>query len=123
MSEATTAFFKDLDRRGCEPLLIKTTGTVRFDLHEGAHTTHWLLRIDRGQLRVSREDLEADAVIGLSPGLFEELAAGREHGIAASLRGDLRVSGDPRLFVQVERLFPGNPRARGPRRAFEREVR
>lgn len=123
MSEATTAFFKDLDRRGYEPLLMKTTGTVRFDLHEGAHTTHWLVRIDRGQLRVSREDLEADAAIGLSPALFEEMAAGREHGIAASLRGDLTVSGDPRLFVQLERLFPGDPRSRGPRPAFEREVR
>ncbi|WP_018216713.1 SCP2 sterol-binding domain-containing protein [Salinispora vitiensis] len=123
MSEATTAFFRDLDQRGYEPLLMRATATVRFDLHEGAHTTHWFLRIDRGRLRVSREDLEADAVIGLSPALFEELAAGREHAIAASLRGDLRVSGDPRLFVQVERLFPGNPRARGPRRAFEREVR
>ncbi|WP_027660462.1 SCP2 sterol-binding domain-containing protein [Salinispora fenicalii] len=123
MSEATTAFFKDLDRRGCEPLLMKITATVRFDLHEGAHTSHWFVRIDRGQLRVSREDRAADAVIGLSPELFEELAAGREHGIAASLRGDLTVSGDPRLFVQVERLFPGDPRSRGPRRVVEREVR
>lgn len=123
MSKATTNFFQDLDRRGYEPLLAKTSGTVRFDLHEGAHTRHWLIRIDRGQLRVSREDLDADAAIGLSPELFEDLATGREHAIAAGLRGDLTVSGDPRIFVQVERLFPGNPHSRGPRRALDREVR
>ncbi len=123
MSDATTRFFEDLDRRGYEPLLAKTSGTLRFDLHEGARTYHWLLKIDRGRLRVSQEDLEADTVVGTSPALFEDLAAGREHGIAAILRGDMTVSGDPRLIVQVERLFPGDPNARGPHRVFDTEVR
>lgn len=123
MSEATTKFFEELDRRGYEPLLRKTSGTLRFDLHEGAHTTHWMVMIDRGKLRVSQEDLEADTIVGTSPGLFEDLAAGREHGIAAILRGDMTVSGDPRLIVQLERLFPGDPDSRGPRRVFQREVR
>ncbi|MBM0236739.1 SCP2 sterol-binding domain-containing protein [Micromonospora sp. ATA32] len=123
MVDATTRFFEDLDRRGFEPLLAKTSGTLRFDLHEGAQTTHWLLEIDRGRVQVSRQDREADAVVGTSPGLFEELAAGREHGLASLLRGDMTVMGDARLVVQAERLFPGRPAARGPRRLFQREVR
>ncbi|MDT0529902.1 SCP2 sterol-binding domain-containing protein [Micromonospora sp. DSM 115977] len=125
MVDATTRFFEDLDRRGHDPLLAKSSGTLRLDLHEGAHTTHWLLRIDRGRLQVSQEDQEADTVVGTSPELFEELAAGRENGVAALLRGDMTVSGDLRLVVQMERLFPGHPDARGPRRHFElhREVR
>ncbi|NJP33089.1 SCP2 sterol-binding domain-containing protein [Micromonospora thermarum] len=122
MADATTRFFEDLDRRGYEPLLAKTSGTLRFDLQEGAHTHHWMVRIDRGNLRVTQEDREADTVVGVSPALFEDLAAGREHGIAAILRGDVTVSGDPRLIVQVERLFPGDPHSRGPRRFFHREV-
>ena len=72
MVDATTRFFEDLDRRGYEPLLAKAAGTLRFDLHEGAQTTHWLLRIDRGRLDVSQEDREADTVIGTTPALFDE---------------------------------------------------
>ncbi|RKN42071.1 SCP2 sterol-binding domain-containing protein [Micromonospora endolithica] len=121
MVDATTRFFEDLDRRGFEPLLAKSFGTLRFDLHEGARTTHWTIKVDRGRIDVSQEDLEADTVVGTSPDLFEDMAAGREQGIAAILRGDMTVAGDPRLLVQVERLFPGHPDARGPRRRFSHE--
>ncbi|MEU6077510.1 SCP2 sterol-binding domain-containing protein [Micromonospora sp. NPDC047074] len=124
MVDATTRFFEDLDRRGYDPLLDKASGTLRLDLHQGAQTTHWLLRIDRGQVRVSQEDQDADTVIGTSPELFDDLATGREHGIAALLRGDMTVTGNVRLLVQLERLFPSNPDARGPRRRFAtQEVR
>ncbi|MEU1586146.1 SCP2 sterol-binding domain-containing protein [Micromonospora sp. NPDC005710] len=122
MVDATTRFFEDLDRRGYEPLLAKTSGTLRIDLHEGAQTRHWLLRIDHGRLNVSQEDREADTVIITSPVLFDGIASGREHGLAALLRGDMTVSGDARLVVQVERIFPGSPDARGPRRRFAGEV-
>ncbi|MFF3865042.1 SCP2 sterol-binding domain-containing protein [Micromonospora sp. NPDC001898] len=122
MLDATTRFFENLDRRGYEPLLTKVSGTLRFDLHEGPQTRHWMLAIDRGRVRVSQEDREADTVVGASPELFEDLAAGREHGLAALLRGDMTVTGSARLVVQVERLFPGPPGSRAPRRIFHREV-
>ncbi|MFI6824297.1 SCP2 sterol-binding domain-containing protein [Micromonospora sp. NPDC050187] len=116
MADAITRFFEDLNRRGFEPLLEKTSGTVRFDLHEGARTTHWLLAIERGRLRVDREDREADTIIGISPDLFEQIVTGREDGIASLLRGDLTVTGSTRLMVQVERIFPSPPGTRGPQR-------
>ncbi len=122
MVDPTTRFFEDLDRRGYEPLLAKTSGTLRFDLHEGAHTTHWLLEIDRGNLRVRQEDQEADTVVGTAPRLFGELVTGQENAIAALLRGDMTVAGDLRLVLQVERLFPGPPDSRGPRHAFARRA-
>jgi len=122
MVDATTRFFEDLDRREYEPLLAKASGTLRIDLHEGAQTSHWLLSIDHGRVDVSQEDREADTVIGTSPALFEDIAAGREHGLAALFRGDMTVLGDARLVVQVERIFPGSPDARGPRRRFAGEV-
>jgi putative sterol carrier protein len=122
MLDATTRFFEDLDRRGFEPLLQKTSGTLRFDLHEGAQTTHWLLRIERGNLHVSQEDREADTVVGTAPRLFGELVTGSENAIAALIRGDMTVSGDLRLVLQVERIFPGPPDARGPHHTFQRRV-
>ncbi|TDC37989.1 SCP2 sterol-binding domain-containing protein [Micromonospora sp. KC213] len=121
--DATTRFFEDLDRRGYDPALAKASGKLRFDLQQGAQTTHWLLEIDRGNLRVTQDDREADTVIGTSPETFEEIAAGRGNGMAALLRGDMTVTGDPRLVAQVERIFPGPAESTGPRRLFRREVR
>ncbi|MET7469978.1 SCP2 sterol-binding domain-containing protein [Micromonospora sp. NPDC005686] len=118
MVDMTTRFFEDLDRRGFEPLLAKTSGTLRFDLHEGPHTTHWLLEIDHGNLRVRQEDGEADTVVGTDPRLFAEMVGGEENPIAALLRGDMTVVGDLRLVLQVERVFPGPPDSRGPHHTF-----
>lgn len=120
--DTTTRFFEELDRRGFEPLLAKTSGTLRFDLHEGPQTTHWLLEIDRGNLRVRQEDQEADTVVGTEPRLFDELVTGEENTIAALLRGDMTVSGDLRLVLQIERIFPGPPDSRGPHHAFQRRA-
>ncbi|MGW1059281.1 SCP2 sterol-binding domain-containing protein [Micromonospora rubida] len=122
MLDATTRFFENLDRRGYEPLLTKISGTLRFDLNEGPQTRHWLLAIDRGRLRVSQEAREADTVVGTTPELLEELAAGRENGMAALIRGDMTVTGDIRLVVQVDRLFPAPLGSREPRPLFPREV-
>ncbi|WP_433529594.1 SCP2 sterol-binding domain-containing protein [Micromonospora sp. CA-263727] len=116
MGDATMRFFEDLDRRGYDPLLAKSSGALRFDLHEGPQTTHWLVRIDRGEVRVSQQDMAADTVVGASPALFEDLVSGRENGLSALLRGDMTVTGDARLVVQMERIFPGPPQAEGPRR-------
>ncbi|MBY8873300.1 SCP2 sterol-binding domain-containing protein [Micromonospora sp. PLK6-60] len=123
MLDATTRFFEDLDRRGYEPLLAKTSGTLRFDLHQGAQTTHWLLQIDRGNLQIAQEDREADTVVGADPRLFDALVSGGDNAIAALLRGDVTVVGDLRLLLQFERVFPGPADSRGPRRVFAREMR
>ncbi|MEU4568259.1 SCP2 sterol-binding domain-containing protein [Micromonospora sp. NPDC023956] len=120
MADAITRFFEDLNRRGFEPSLERTSGTIRFDLDEGSRTTHWLLAIDRGRLRADQEDREADTIIDTDPVLFADLVSGREDGIAALLRGDLIVTGDPRLVVLVERLFPSPPGTRGPQRVGAR---
>ena len=122
MVDATTRFFEELGRQGFEPLLAKSSGTLRFDLHQGAQTTHWLLQIDRGNLQVRQEDREADTVVGSAPRLFDELVTGGENAIAALLRGDMTVAGDLRLLLQVERLLPGPADSQGPRRAFRRRM-
>ncbi|WDZ84929.1 SCP2 sterol-binding domain-containing protein [Micromonospora cathayae] len=123
MADAITQFFEELDRRGFEPLLTKTSGTIRFDLHEGARTTHWLVSIDRGRTRADQEERAADSVVRIGPDLFERIITGRESLIAAALRAELSATGDPRLLAQVERIFPGPPDACGPRRVVAKEAR
>jgi putative sterol carrier protein len=116
--DATSRFFEQLDRRGHEPLLEKMEGVVRFDLREDALTDHWLVRIEKGDVSVLREEREADAVVGSNPELFEAIVRGEENALAAMLRGAMTVSGNLQLILRLERLLPGPPGSHGPRRAI-----
>lgn len=118
MTDPIEGFFEALERRRHEPLLEKVQGTLRIDLLQDAHTEHWLLRIKKGDISVAREERQADTVVGTNPGLFRKVASGEENALAALLRGAMTVVGDLQLIVRLERLFPGPPDARGPRRAL-----
>ena len=121
--DATSGFFEALDRRGPEPSLEQVEGTVRFDLREDEKTEHWLVTIRRGEVSVSREAREADAVVGSSPALFERVIRGEENALAAMLRGAMTVAGNLQLILKLERLLPGPPDSRGPRRPISPGVR
>lgn len=123
MADGITRFFAELERREYEPLLDKAAGTLRLDLCEGERTTYWLLTIDRGRIRVSQEKRPADATVRTSRSFFEQIVAGRENLIAAWARGEVSTTGDPRLALRMERIFPGPPDARGPRRVNARGPR
>jgi len=116
MGEATRRFFEAVDRRGHDPRLSGAVGTVRFDLTEGDEVDHWFISIDDGNLSVSREaPRDADAVLSADAGLFERAVRGEANVVTAMLRGAVVITGDLRLLIQLERLLPGPPNARGPR--------
>jgi putative sterol carrier protein len=106
MTDETTAFFEALGRRGREPMLGRTTGTMRFDLVDGKRVHHWLVSIARGELVVAADDLPADCVIRAERSLFDDVASGRMNAMAAALRGILSLEGDPAMLVRFQRLFP-----------------
>lgn len=121
MAGPTDEFFEELRRRGHEPLLAATTGTIRFDL---GHATNGgesrSVSIGRGDVRVSDEGDDgaaADCVVRTDRALFDAIASGRANAMAAMLRGALSVDGDVELLVLFQRLFPGPPHAHGPRPA------
>lgn len=107
MKASTAAFFDELGRRGHEPLLGRVSATVRFDISDGTSVDHRLLRIERGDIRVSSDDVPADCVVIVGAALLDEIIAGRTGAMAAFLRGALLVEGDPEVLVLVQRLFPG----------------
>jgi len=119
MSDATVAFFEELRARGHEPRLRNVTGTVRFDITEDGSTKLWWLAIDKGDLRVSTgeagtDSTDPDCVIKTRRSLFDEIATGQVNALAAMLRGDVIVTGDPELLVACQPLFPPPPpRRRG----------
>ena len=107
MRTSTAAFFDELGRRGHEPLLERISATVRFDIGDGASVDHRLLSIDKGDIRVSSENVPADGTVIISESLLDEIVNGRTGAMAAFLRGALLVEGDPGVVVFVQRLFPG----------------
>jgi len=110
MSDPTREFFAGLEARGQVPMLRSTSGTLRFDLEDGARVQHWYVTIKRGAVTVSHEAGEADCSVGASKELFDRLASGTANAMAAALRGLVQASGDLGLLISFQRLFPGPPR-------------
>ena len=110
--DPTADFFAELGRRGHEPLLRKASGSARFEVVDAGRTARWLLTIDKGDIRVSRRNAAADCVLRADKASFDQLIAGKQNFMAAGLRGEVAVRGDPKLLVLLQRLFP---RPSGPR--------
>jgi putative sterol carrier protein len=110
MSDATTEFFQTLGERGHEPALEKIRGTIRFDLEGGERPTRWLVTIEKGDVEVSRKTAKADCILRTDRALFERIASGEGHAMAAVLRGAIDLEGDRSLLVAFQRLFPSPPR-------------
>jgi predicted lipid carrier protein YhbT len=114
MSDDVVEFFRELGRRGHEPLLAKVAGRVRFDLVDGGRTDRWLVAVDKGDVTVGHEGGQADCAIRAERALFERLCRGEENAMAAVLRGALACTGDVELLFAIQRIFPGPPRERQP---------
>ena len=109
MADATAEFFDNLGRSGHEPLLLRATGTLRFDLAQGKRIERWLVTMRKGNVTVSRKNSEADCVARTDKALFDGIVSGRVNALASLLRGATGVKGDVELLVLFQRLFPGPP--------------
>lgn len=124
MADRSTEFFDALGRRGKEPVLEGVTGTIRFDLEHDQGIDHWFVSIIDGDIRVSREEREADTIARTTRALFDQFATGDKHIFAAFVRNEITLVGDVRLGRLFERVLPGPPGAHHPRAfALERRQR
>jgi len=119
MSNATNRFFGELSQHGCERLLKKTSGTIRFDLEHENGIEYWLLSISNANVEVSRDKRDADTVIRTDTAFFERMIRGEAKPLTAWLRNDITSDGEFRFVVLLERLFPPPVGARHPRVASE----
>ncbi len=107
MTDSTAEFFGALGRSGPEPLLEKAHGTIRFDLVQGGSTEALFLTLDGGHVSVTRKKAAADCVIRAERAIFDGIVSGEVNAMAAFLRGELTVEGDPELLVRIQRVLPG----------------
>jgi putative sterol carrier protein len=113
-SDAIIEFFAKLEARDHEPLLARARGTLRFDLRDGGRVDRWYVTVDRGHIEVSRQRQDADAIFTSDRDLFVGIVEGRVNATAATLRGDVQLSGDLNLPMAMQRVLPGPPDAQGP---------
>jgi putative sterol carrier protein len=111
MTNATTDFFEGLAQRGHEPLLEKTSGTLRFELTNGSRQERWLVSVEKGDIAISHRNEKADCTLRAPKDLFESVAAGEANAMAAVLRGAMAIEGNWELLVLFQRLFPSAPQA------------
>src|SRR5262245_40644300 len=116
MEDEATQFLREFGRRGYEPLLAKVSGTVRLDLIDDDRTDHWMSTIDKGAVTVAHKGGPADCTIRTKRSFFARLARGEENAFAATLRNEVRVTGDIELLLAIQRVFPGPPRTASERR-------
>lgn len=107
--DSVDSFFADLASRGTEPLLHNASGSIRFELADGARTDRVLVEVDRGAVKVSRRAGRPSAVVRADRPLFEGMVEGRVNAIASVLRGLLVIEGDLGIVMSFIRLFPGPP--------------
>jgi putative sterol carrier protein len=88
-------------------LLERITATVRFNITDGRHVAHWLVKIEEGDIHVASGSGKSCCGICADRALFDGIVTGRVNAIAAMLRGALWVDGDRETWVLVQRLLPG----------------
>jgi hypothetical protein len=116
MPDVIERFFLSLEPQGHRPLLENVQGTIRFDLRENGTTDQWVLSVNRGWLRVSRNARQpADTVFITDTDAFRRIVLGEERIFGLLLRGRVLVRGKWPLALVLSRILPSPAGAQGPR--------
>jgi hypothetical protein len=119
MTTPTRRFFDDLAQRGHVPWLEAERGRLRLELVDEDEdcVQLWTVAFDNGDVRVDRDDSDADAVVRMGRAWFDRAVTGEEKMMPAVLRGEISLDGSYGLVVQLSRLLPGPPDQSGPTKA------
>jgi ubiquinone biosynthesis protein UbiJ len=91
-------------------MLGRFKGSVRFDLGDGNRAEHYRLTIKQGDIAVTHDNGEADCVVRIDRSLLNDCVSGQKNIMAAFLRGEVGLQGDPQLLVLFQRILPGPQR-------------
>ena len=103
MSDTTQAFFERLAKRGYDPLLHSTSGTIHCDIEDAGS---WFVVVNNGSLSVSKDADKADCVIACHREDFERMVLGTQNPTTLFMQGKLQIAGDVVLAQMFQRLFP-----------------
>ncbi|MFR9775729.1 hypothetical protein ACL02O_06675 [Micromonospora sp. MS34] len=93
---------------------------MRADLLSGDVTEHWFIDMRGPTIRVSRENVPADAVLITTREVFERLISGTTRLVAVLWRNDAALVGDPGVINALRLTFPTRAGHTDPREAARR---
>lgn len=106
-------FFSGLTRPGHLATFEAQSATLRFDVQSGGRAERWYVRVNDGDVSVSRQNGSADAVVMADRPVLEAIVSGRLNAHAALLRGMLTCQGSMAALMMFQRCFPGPPGSKG----------
>ena len=115
MTDPSAEFFERLQQQGHVPLMRNASGTLRFDVVNGKRSARWFIKIEKGDVTVSRQGGHADCVVRGDKAVIDGIWSGEVNPMAAVLRGEITVEGDPELMVVFQRVLPGPATSSHPR--------
>ncbi len=103
MTDTTQTFFDRLSKRGYEPLLHSTSGTIRWDI---ADEGSWFVVADNGSVSVEKDLAKADCVLTCSREDFDRMVVGKQNPTTLLMQGKMKISGDIGLAQMFQRILP-----------------
>src|SRR5262249_50340525 len=96
-----------------QPLLARTRATLRFDVMNGDRTDEcWHLTIEKGTVVVRRDDADAETIVQIEKGLFEDITGGRANAMSAALRGEGGFGGEVPCLRRFRGVSPAEEKER-----------
>jgi putative sterol carrier protein len=117
MTDPVGEFFNGLAERGYEPLLQHNTGSIRFDVTDGAAIDHWRVTIDQGRVKVGHDDAAADTVVVQDRAVLVDAIQGKQNLLIAFWLGQVGISGNSERLASFQRLFARQPQPTAARTA------
>jgi hypothetical protein len=112
-ADPISKFFADLAAPGHLAAFEGHSATLRFDVADGGQLQHWYVAVSDGDVAVTRQNKDADAVIHVERQPFEAIVTGRMNSQAALLRGVLICEGSMAALLMFQRSLPGPPDSTG----------
>ena len=106
-------FFAALAAQGHVATFDGDSATLRFDIGDEGDVERWHVAVAKGDVAVTRQDSQTDAVVRITRPCAEALVTGRLNAQAALLRGLLTCDGSLAALVMFQRCLPGPPGATG----------
>ncbi|MER7331131.1 MULTISPECIES: SCP2 sterol-binding domain-containing protein [unclassified Micromonospora] len=112
--DPTAEFFERISHGRPAMLPDDVTATLRIDLEHEGRTTHWLMSIHLGTVRVTEEWRAADAVVRTSKEFFDRLVRGEANLFAALVRNAVINEGDVTVVAHLRKMLTGMARMQDP---------
>lgn len=112
-SDPVARFFAALTQPGHLATFEGESATLRFDVVDGERVDRWHLKVDNGDVTVTRRNGPADVAVRIQAPDFEAMLAGRMNAQAALLRGLMSFEGNVAALMMFQRCLPGPPGSTG----------